>query len=435
MVAVAPFRGLRFDPAVTGDLGLVLTPPFDVITPQLRGEYERRSRHNVIRLSPGSGGRGDVPDDPGQYDQVAKLLAAWREEGALRPDPGPSLYLYEEVYRVRGERRVQRGMLACVELDGSGRWVLPHEGTLAPLVAERLRLLAATRANLSPVFVLYAGGARGAALLDGIAADPPVIDVVDPTGIGHRVWPVGDPALIAAWRALLAPEQVLIADGHHRWRAALAYRDAMRRRQPDGGAGAAAAPVGPWEWILAYLVDADDAGPAILANHRLLEGVSGGTVLAALAADFEAVPLGSAAEIEDRLAALPRETVAFGLYAPGQSWLLVARDPAALAAETGLDRRPLDVEVLHGPVLARRLGVRDDGRQAVAYGADLAIAAERVDRNGGCSSLLALRPAPFREVLAIARAGETLPPKTTFFHPKPRDGLVLRPLEPEEVSV
>ena len=428
MVAVAAFRGLRFDPAVTGDLGLVLTPPFDVITPALRGEYERQSRHNVIRLAPGRGGQGDLPDDPGRYDRAAKLLAAWREEGALQPDPEPSLYLYEEVYTVRGERRVQRGVLACVELDGSGRWILPHEGTMAPLVAERLRLLEATRANLSPVFGLYAGGGRTAGVLDRVAADPPAIDATDPTGIGHRVWPVTDPAVIAAWRALLAPEQVLIADGHHRWRAALAYRDAMRRAHPDPDRASGAA---PWEWMLAYLVDADAAGPAILANHRLLKGVPGDAVLAALAADFDAVPRGSAAEIEEGLAGLPREAVAFGLYAAGQSWLLIARDPAAVAAETGLERWPLDVEVLHGPVLARRLGIHDIGGQDLAYGADLARIAERVDRNGGCNSLLALRPARFREVLAIARTGKTLPPKTTFFHPKPRDGLVLRPLEPE----
>jgi len=425
MVAVAPFRGLRFDPAVIGDPGLVVTPPLDVITPQLRTAYEQLSRHNVIRLSPGR----DVSDDPGHYDQVAKLLTAWREEGALRLDPQPGLYLYAETYGVRGERRVQRGVLTVVELDDSRRWVLPHEGTLTSLVTDRLRLLEATRANLSPVFGLYAGSGRTAALLDQVAAATPAVDATDPAGIGHRVWPITDPATVAAWRALLAPERVLIADGHHRWRAALAYRDAMRRAHP-----AVQRPDAPWERILAYLVDTDDAGPAVLANHRLLKGVPGGTVLAALAGDFDAVRLGSATEIEEGLAELPREALAFGLYAPGESWLLVARDPAALAAETGLGRWPLDVEVLHGPVLAGRLGVRDtgrNGRQGVSYGADLNRAAQRIDRNGGCSSLLALRPAPFRDVLAIAQAGETLPPKTTFFHPKPRDGLVLRPLDPE----
>src|SRR6266516_7404905 len=425
MVAVAPFRGLRFDPAVTGDPGLVVTPPLDVITPQLRTAYEQRSRHNVIRLSPGSGGRGDVPDDTRQYEQVAKLLAAWREEGALRLDPRPSLYLYEETYEVGGEQRAQRGVLSSVQLDDSRRWVLPHEGTLAPLVADRLRLLEATRANLSPVFGLYAGSGRTAALLDRMAAAAPAVHATDPAGTGHRVWEITDPAIISAWSGLLAAERVLVADGHHRWRAALTYRDAMRRI--DSGRRDA-----PWERTLAYLVDADHAGPAVLANHRLLKGVPGGSVLAALAGDFDAVPLASAAEIEGGLAELPREALAFGLYTPRESWLLVARDPAALAAETGLGRWPLDVEVLHGPVLAGRLGVRDTGRQVVSSGADLDRAAQRVDANGGCSSLLALRPAPFRDVMAVAQAGETLPAKTTFFHPKPRDGLVLRPLEPEE---
>ncbi len=425
MVAVAPFRGLRFDLAVIGDPGLVVTPPSDVITAQARALYERLSPYNVVRLAPAA--RLGDHNDPGRYERVAKLLAAWQEEGALRLDPQPSLYLYEETYAVHGEQRVQRGMLGCVDLDDSGRWVLPHEGTTSPPVADLLRQLEATRANLSPVFGLYAGSGQTAALLGRVTASTPAINATDPDGIRHQLWPVTDPATITAWCKLLDGEQVLIADGHHRWRAALAYRDAMRRAHPQRRDG-------PWERTLAYLVDGDRYGPSVLANHRVLKGIPGGTVLAALAADFDAAPLAGPAQIEDGLAALPPapEALGFGLYAPGQSWLLVARDPAALAGETGLGRWPLDVEVLHGPVLAGRLGVRDGGHQGVSYtyGADLARAAHRIDGNGGHSSLLALRPAPFHEVLAIAEAGETLPPKTTFFHPKPRDGLVLRPLEP-----
>jgi uncharacterized protein (DUF1015 family) len=417
MVAAAPFRGLRFDPAVVGDPALVIAPPYDVIGPEARGAYEAVSPYNMVRLilpRPGEDGQDG-------YRPAGKLLARWRSEGALRLDTTPSLYLYEETYTLRGERRVQRGVLASVTLDDTATWVLPHERTMAAPVADRLALLEATGVNLSPVFGVYAGQGRAAAALAGVTATPPPLDCVDDAGVGHRLWPVSDPEPVAAWCELLADRRVLIADGHHRYRTSLAYRDAMRAAHPGRG--------GPWDELLMLLVDADLHGPAVLAIHRLLAGPDGAAVLAGLAADFHARPAGSPAEAEALLGALPAEAVAFGLYAGGRSWLLVARDPAALAAEAGRARRMLDVEILHGPVLSKRLAV-DDFEQRVAYESDLAQAVRQVDE-GAFSSLVLLRPARFADVAAVAAVGEILPQKTTFFYPKPRDGLVLRPLDAE----
>jgi uncharacterized protein (DUF1015 family) len=432
MVAAAPFRGLRFDPAVVGDLALVTAPPYDVISLEARDAYEAMSPYNMVRLilarpvGPGAGAASPNPLGPGQagdpYRPVAELLAAWRAEGALRLDSSPCLYVYEETYQLRGARRVQRGVLASVTLDDSGTSVVPHERTMAAPVADRLRLLEATGVNLSPVFGVYAGGGGPAAVLDDVTGSPPALDCVDETGVGHRLWAVSDPDRIAAWRERMGAQRVLIADGHHRYRTSLAYRDAMRA----AGGGRP----GPWDELLMFLVDADLHGPAVLAIHRLLADVDGEAVLAGLDGDFDARPLGSAAEAEEQLGRLPDDAVGFGLYAGGRSWLLAARDPAALAAEAGRDRRMLDVEVLHGPVLSKRLGVSDfEGR--VAYESDLATAVGRVDR-GAAASLVVLRPARFATVASIAAGGETLPQKTTYFHPKPRDGLVLRPLAQED---
>lgn len=417
MVAAAPFQGLRFDPSAV-DIARVIAPPYDVISEADRRVYEARSPYNVVRLILAQGGR----DDPARYDQVGKLIDAWREEGTLRLDPAPALYLYEERYQLRGQERVQRGVLACVTLDDTGTWILPHERTMQAPVADRLRLLEATRANLSPVFGVYAGGGRAAAVLDDLTGEPPAVDCVDETGTRHRLWPVFDGERIAAWCRLLAEQRVLIADGHHRYRTSLLYRDRMRAAHPD-------APHGPWDQVLMYLVDADLHGPSILAIHRLLARVPGSAVLSALAPEFNVEAVASPAEAEARLAATPGEQVAYGLYAGGQTWLLTARDAGALAAEVGLGRRPLDVEVLHGPVLARRLGLQDFERE-VTYESDLASAVRQVDGGASACALL-LRPVPFATVAEIARAGGTLPQKTTFFYPKPKDGLVLRPFAPE----
>jgi uncharacterized protein (DUF1015 family) len=430
MVAVAPFRGLRFDPAVVGDHAQVTAPPYDVISPEARDAYEAMSPYNVVRLILARPPRTDAPmtdrDGTSDYGHVADLLDTWRAKGVLRRDNAPCLYVYEETYELRGARRVQRGVLASVTLDDSGTVVVPHERTMAAPVADRLRLLEATEVNLSPVFGVYAGAGGPAAVLDDVTGSEPVLDCVDEAGVRHRLWPVADPGRIAAWRESMAAQRVLIADGHHRYRTSLAYRDAMRAAQAGAPRAASSDQQGPWDELLMFLVDADLHGPAVLAIHRLLADVEGGTVLAGLEGDFDARPAASAAEAEDQLGRLPEEAVAFGLYAGGRSWLLVARDPAGLAAEAGRDRRMLDVEVLHGPVLSKRLGVSDfEGR--VAYESDLSAAVAKVD-GGAAASLVILRPARFGAVAEIAAGGETLPQKTTFFYPKPRDGLVMMPL-------
>jgi uncharacterized protein (DUF1015 family) len=417
VVAAGPFRGLRFDPAVVGDPGAVTAPPYDVIAADARGAYEASSPWNVVRLILPRGGR----DDPDRYRHVPELIGAWRDEGALLLEPAPALYLYEEAYALRGERRLQRGVLATVTLDDSGGDILPHERTMAGPVRDRLRLLEASRANLSPLFGVYAGGGAAAAVLDDLAVRRPAVECVDETGVGHRLWPVTDPRRIAAWRERFAGQQLLIADGHHRYQASLRYRDAMRAVEPGRRHA-------PWDQVLMFLVDADQHGPSILPVHRRLAGLAAPAVVAALADDFEVRDAAGLGELEAALAALPAASTAFGLYGEGRSRLLVARDPAALAAETGLARAPLDVEVLHGPVLAKRLGVTDfEGR--VAYEGDLAGAARRADA-AGPASVVVLRAVAFQRVVAIARDGGTLPQKTTSFYPKPRDGLVLRPLEP-----
>ena len=443
MVAAAPFQGLRFDPAVVGDPGKVIAPPYDVITPEARDAYEAMNPYNVVRLILARGDR----DDPGRYAQAAKLLSCWRDEGALALDPLPALYLYEEAYTIRSERRLQRGVLASVTLDDSGEVILPHEGTMLAPVADRLRLLEATRANLSPIFGVYAAGGRGTAALDHVTGTDPAVDTVDEVGVGHRLWPVTDRATVSHWCELLAHQDVLIADGHHRYRTALAYRDAMRRAVPNGGRAALNGGPAPWDQTMMLLVDIDQEGPTVLAIHRLLADLPPETVLAGLAQDFEVRELrpagaqaagargagaraaSGASELEAEVERQPRGTIAFGLYGGGRSWLLVARDPAELAARTGLDHPPLDVEVLHGPALSGLLGVRDPERQVV-YSGDLGHARAQVDQ-GAFASLLVLRPAPFPAVVEIAQRGRILPPKTTFFYPKPRDGLVLRPLDPE----
>ncbi|HKE99907.1 MAG TPA: DUF1015 domain-containing protein [Actinomycetes bacterium] len=417
MVTANPFRGLRFDPAVVGDPGRVLAPPYDVISPQAREGYEAASPYNMVRLIL-SREPAEVGD---RYDQAAKLLRSWVDERALVLEAAPALYAYEQRYTLAGERRVQRGVLASVPLDPDGSLVLPHERTMTGPVADRLRLLAATDVNHSPVFAVFAGEGAARGAVAAMCAGPAALDCTDETGVGHRMWPVTDPGLIATWQAALAGRRLLIADGHHRYRTSLAYRAQMRAAYPGH-------PEGPWDELLMFLADADDEGPSVLPIHRLCAGVTAEAIVTAAADLFDARPVAGPAEARQAIDDGPRERPAFGVHGQGRTWALVARDPARLAAETGRDR-PLDVEVLHGPLLARRLGVVDFEHRVV-YEPDLHEGAARVDR-GEFGALVVLRPVTVAAVLERARNGEILPQKTTFFHPKPRDGIVLRPLEPD----
>ena len=415
MVSANPFRGLRFDPAVVGDPGLVIAPPYDVISPEARDAYEASSPYNMVRVI-----LAREPD--GRYAQVGKLLASWVTERALIMDEEPSLYVYELDYPFGGGRRVQRGVLATVPLDATRTWVLPHERTMVAPVEDRLRLLEATSANLSPVFGLYAAKGGTAATVAAMAAGDPAIDCTDEVGIEHRMWPVTDPELIRAWRDALADLPVLIADGHHRYRTSLAFQERARAAHPQ-------APDGPWDEVLMFLADADADGPSVLPIHRLCRALTAERIVAAAGDVFTSAPMAGPADAQAALARVAPEVPAFAVHGPAGTWLLTATDPAGLADEVGLGRAPLDVEVLHGPVLGARAGVTDfEG--AISYEADAERAAAQV-ASGEFSALVLLRPVPVASVFEVARAGGTLPQKTTFFYPKPRDGLVMRPFDPD----
>jgi uncharacterized protein (DUF1015 family) len=429
MVLIQPFRGLRFNPAVVEDLALALSPPYDVISADERRALVERSPHNVVRV--------ELPaaDDGDPYQQAARTLQEWRDRAVLVQDEQPAFYLYEVGFTLGGEQRVRRSLVAALRLEPweSGQ-VLPHERTMSAPKEDRLRLLRATAANISPVWTLYRGAAPGLERAWAWASDrAPESSCQLEDGTSQRLWKLDDPALVAAIRDDFAALRLVIADGHHRYETALQYQQEASEADREAAS-----------FILAHLVPEDDPGLVILPIHRLVRDlgpIDQVELETELGADWHAeyYPVWEEAPPEQLKALLVQlqnqrqsERV-IGLFGPDSSifaililrnkQVLEERAPEHSEAWRGLDVALLD-EGLLKPLLARAAADRE---QAIAYEKDPYSALQAVLR-GDYQLAIFLNPTRPEQVIAVAEAGERMPAKSTFFYPKPPTGLVIRPL-------
>lgn len=442
MAKIDTLPGIRY--ADGADLAAVVTPPYDVITPEAQARYYARDPHNIIRLELGREEPGD-DDLKNQYTRAAQMFAEWRLHGVMRQD-APSLYLYEQRFAVAGATYRRASLLARVRLEPwEARVILPHERTHRKAKEDRLRLMRACAANLSPIMALYDDPAGElAATLTTARETLPVADFEDEAGEGHRLWALRDDALLLAIADFFGPRQLYIADGHHRYETALTYRDevaALRKEQPLDPGDAA-------NFTLMALAAIEDPNLVVLPTHRILRDLDPTRVdglKAALAEHFIVESLDPATSAEALLAALDvaerqGERCAFVFALPGKRLLLRLRPEgrAAMRELTGAnaDRsrawRSLDLAVLHELVFARALGVTDDAVQAgeyVTYTRDPHEALAAVDAATDGAQLAALvAPTPPSAIREVALAGDRMPQKSTYFYPKLITGLVVNPL-------
>jgi uncharacterized protein (DUF1015 family) len=417
MAEVAPLDAVHYDREVVGDLADVVAPPYDVIDDEQRAELAARSPHNVVEL--------DLPRDPeggDPYEHAARLMESWRDQGVLTRDERPTIWALEQDYTAPdGSRLTRRGFLARVKLAQYGEGIRPHERTQPGPKEDRLRLTRATRHNLSPIFSLHPGNAWQH--LEPAVAGDPWAQVTDADGTVHRVWRVEDPAIQEAVTSELAPGELLIADGHHRYETSLAYQ----REVGEGGEA---------DYVLMALVSLEDPGLTVFPTHRLISG------LAADPAKQEALGTGlrDAFEIEevpmDQLD--PKGIEGVGVFGYVDSHfnrayrLRLASNPAldeALAARSEA-YRTLDAAILEELVLKRILGMSTDdiaAKRGIGYTPSVDEALAKLDGSGYQAAFI-LRPTPVEQVREVAAAGETMPPKSTYFFPKLLTGLVFNPL-------
>jgi uncharacterized protein (DUF1015 family) len=414
---VSPIQAVHYDLGKVGALADVVAPPYDVIDEAQRAELAARSPHNVVEL--------DLPRDPGggdPYAHAAELLTEWIGEGVLTRDSDPTIWALEQDYTAPGgDRLTRRGFLARVKLAPYGEGIRPHERTQPGPKEDRLRLTRATRHNLSPIFALHPGDAWR--YLEPATGDTPWGEVTDGDGTSHRVWRIEDPSVHEAIAAELAPGELLIADGHHRYETSLAY-------QGEVGEG------GPADYVLMALVSLEDPGLTVFPTHRLLSG------LADDSAKQEALGNGlkELFDVEevatDQLDPAGTDGVGVFGYIDSQfkrGFRLRLRDKARvddLLGDHSLAYRELDAAILEELVLKDILGMSTEdiaAKRGIGYTPNIDDALAKLDSSDYQAAFL-LRPTPVEQVRAVAAEGETMPPKSTYFFPKLLTGLVFNPL-------
>jgi uncharacterized protein (DUF1015 family) len=443
MAEIFPFAAYRYDPALV-ELEKVVTQPYDKITPEMQQRYESLSPYNLVPVEKGRSLPGDAPGR-NAYTRAAETLEQWIAGRILARDPSPGFYVYSQDYAVpgSGERRVRRGFIGLGRLeDYSSGVVFRHEQTHAAPKADRLELLRHTRAQTGLLLMLYSDAGRGidARLAEATEAPPDAV-VRDEFGVIHRLWRVAEDALVRELVSLMADQKLIIADGHHRYETALAYRDERR-----AAAAGKIDPCAPYEKAMMAFFNTY-SGLTILPTHRLVRGLAEFRFEAfrkQLAAYFDwyAYPFSGAeerarslAEFRKDLAGRGRGRNTLGLYPGGGAfYLFLLRRDASLASllpDVPPIVRQLDVVLLHRIILEKILGIAPEAVRAgqfVGYEREMEAALAGVD-DGRAQVACLLNPVRIEQVREIALAGEVLPQKSTDFYPKLLSGLCLYPLD------
>ena len=422
MADVQPLRALRYDLDAVGSLDAVCSPPYDVIDPEQRAALAARSPYNVVGI--------DLPEpaQPGgdPYENAAALLEQWRAAGAIVQD-GPAIWPLTQTYTgPDGQQRTRNGFLARVRVEDYGPGsIRPHERTHPGPKEDRLRLTRATKANLSPIFSLYAdpSGAAWAALAPHTTAEPYATQT-DDGGTVNRLYRVGDEATHAAVHDALADAELLIADGHHRYETARVYAEEI------GGEG-------EHRYVLMHLVALEDPGLTVFPTHRLISGLKDDSARQEALRDtllglFDVSELASTDELPppDGRGRLVMGYIDAHHRKPFRLTLKDQASADSALADFPEPYRTLDTAVLETLILTGPLGLTEDDIshfRGLGYSRSDAEALELVT-SGQYDAAFFLRGTPVDQIREIAASGVNMPPKSTFFTPKVPTGLLFNPL-------
>lgn len=426
MVQIVPFKGILYNQDIAGEIKLLVTPPYDVISKEEQDRYHRLHPCNIIHLDLGLDYPGDTVSD-NRYTRAARLFSEWLSRGVIEKDQEPSLYLYEMEYPFSGEKRVLRGFICLVRLEDPGsEEILLHEATYPKPKSDRLNLLRACNATFSQIFAMYSDPRESilGLLYSQIDEGNPRIGFTDDKGITHRIWSISDRGVIQKVVEEFKEKKVFIADGHHRYETALAYKN-------EAG----------YNYTMMYLSSMEQSGLTIMPTHRLLKGPSVipyEKLLERLKEffyiEFFHFDKGSELEQWDRMLSelerRGRKGHVFGMYYGGiNRYVLLEMKEGAFTIE---EEYPvtLDVAVFQRMILNKVFVIKEveNNEDTVGYVQD-ALEAIRMVKEKEFKVAFILNPTRSSDITAVATAKKRMPQKSTYFYPKPLTGLVIHQLK------
>jgi uncharacterized protein (DUF1015 family) len=465
---VSPFKGIRYNQRIVGNLAQVICPPYDIITPEQQKRYYKENSYNAIRLEfPAE--ILELTDD--SYQRAAITFQQWLKHEVLQLDSVSSFYLHDHGFEYSGEKKVRRGLIACVKLEPWGNGIYPHEETFPKAKGDRLKLMRACRANFSPLLSLYHDSERKIApILSRIAQEEPLMSLrakrsnLPDSNEAHTLWAINESEIKRELTQFLYSQTIYIADGHHRYETALAYQQERTQvsyeqipspltggGQGEGeGAKQSLTGKGAFNYVMMELVDFSDPGLVILPLHRLVRGIAPSVLvglekqlgnfftleLVSLSGDslasyhYEPFAL-SAIVSETKQYRRPQDIVLgiLGLRA-GSLVLLRSRQDVSLEAMIPGNRsqayRQFNISILNHIILDKMLGLTS--KENIAYTVDLKEAYQKINE-GKYQLAFLLNPPQSEMVKAVADVQDRMPSKSTYFYPKLPAGLIINPLD------
>jgi uncharacterized protein (DUF1015 family) len=421
MSKVKAFRAVTYNQGKFKDLSRLVCPPYDVISPAEQQYYHDLDPYNFIHILLGK----DITGDD-KYIRARNYFKDWLKDKILITEDKPAVYFYSQQYNLKGEKRTRFGFIALLRLNEKNPSVFAHEHTRVEPKEDRLKLLKAVKANLSPIFVIFADKKRIIPQIYKryIQDEKPFIEVQDQAKTVHRLWKIDSPDILANIEAAMAAENIFIADGHHRYEVSCIYRDEMVKRMP------AVSPEEDYNYTLAYFTHLDPKGLAILPIHRLVRLGShfdSADFMNRLKEYFEVEEVKDKIKFFFLLEKAGRTEHIIGMYKDKRYWLLRLKNIKILDKEMS-DRpkeyRMLDVSILNCLVLNKIIGLDLEVKGNIAYSPDAEELIERVDNDSAYVAFF-LNGVKVEQIMAVALKGEKMPPKSTYFYPKVLSGLVV----------
>ena len=436
MISIAPFRALCYSQKKIKDLSKVITPPYDVISKDEQEKLYKKSPYNFVRL--------DLSQETDSYSAVAQLLSEWQSQAILERDESPAIYFLSHRFKLKsGEQKLRNGFFALTELqDPATGDIRPHENTLDAPKEDRLKLMLACHAQLSPIFTLYTDPKQSinrvlTVALEGVA---PFVEFELDNGDECKLWRIIDPAIIEKVQRQMREQTLLIADGHHRYEATLRYRDQLRRERGQFTGREA------FNYIMAYFANMNDDAVVILPTHRLVRGFTHQPFLEleeALQAYFYVeqhpkTPEGKISFLKALKTAAKKHRVIGTSFKRDPRYLILRlknkRSMQRLAKDLSAPLRELDVSTLHLLILEHILGMSPEQQvsgETIRYSQDEEAVLQSLEKEDHQAAFI-LTATKKEEIQAIVASGEKMPQKSTYFYPKLSSGLIVNKIDPEE---